>query len=74
MEVRRNIEKELEKDIQCPPKIKRRSSFFGYNSVDSTGQREKSNAKEIELYMKKLQQEYNEWPTNYVRIKNKLLK
>lgn len=74
MESRRNIEKELVKDIQCPPKIKRRSSFFGYNSVDSNVQREKCNAKDIELYIKKLQQEFDEWPKNYIRIKNKLLK
>ena len=74
MEARRNIEVELEKDIQCPPKAKRRSSFFGYNSVDSAGQREKCNSKDIEIYMKKLQQEFDEWPKNYVRIKNKLLK
>ncbi|CAG9799101.1 unnamed protein product [Chironomus riparius] len=73
MEARRNIEKELEKDIQYPPKAKRRSSFFGYNSVDSVGQREKCNAKDIEIYMNKLQLEFDEWPKNYVRIKNKLL-
>lgn len=51
------------------PKTKRRSSFFGFDSLSAS----RYDQQEIEeIYIKKLEKELKEWPISLINVNNKL--
>lgn len=68
------MEKKLEQTFSPKLQLHRRSSFFGYDSLESAKDKEnKEWNKKFEDHMKKLENEYKEWPAQYVLATQKLL-